>query len=115
MTPTHMADLVQLVQASVVSSTGAKQVIAAVWKTGEPVNTIVEREGLKQVSDVSSLEPAVDKVIAANPGPVAEFRAGKEKLIGFFVGQVMKETGGKANPGTIQELIKKKLTEGITK
>jgi aspartyl-tRNA(Asn)/glutamyl-tRNA(Gln) amidotransferase subunit B len=112
-TPTHMADLVQLVQASVVSSTGAKQVIAAVWKTGESVNTIVEREGLKQVSDVSSLEPAVDKVIAANPKPAAEFRAGtdllKAKLIGFFVGQVMKETGGKANPGTIQELIKKKL------
>ena len=109
LTPAHMADLVQLVQASVVSSTGAKQVIAAVWKTGESVDAIVEREGLKQVSDVSSLEPAVDKVIAANPGPVAEFRAGKDKLIGFFVGQVMKETGGKANPGTIQELIKKKL------
>jgi aspartyl-tRNA(Asn)/glutamyl-tRNA(Gln) amidotransferase subunit B len=113
MTPAHMADLVQLVQASVVSSTGAKQVIAAVWKTGESVSTIVEREGLKQVSDVSSLEPAVDKVITANPGPAAEFRAGtdllKAKLIGFFVGKVMKETGGKANPGMIQELIKKKL------
>jgi aspartyl-tRNA(Asn)/glutamyl-tRNA(Gln) amidotransferase subunit B len=110
LTPTHLADLVQLLQSSVVSSTGAKQVIATVWKTGEGVNAIVEREGLKQVSDLGAIEPAVDQVIAANPAQVAEFRAGKEKLMGFFVGQVLKATGGKANPGTIQELIKKKLS-----
>ena len=84
--------------------------IATVWKTGEAVNAIVEREGLKQVSDLGAIEPAVDQVIAANPAQVAEFRAGKEKLMGFFVGQVLKATGGKTNPATIQELIKKKLT-----
>jgi aspartyl-tRNA(Asn)/glutamyl-tRNA(Gln) amidotransferase subunit B len=110
LTPTHLADLVQLIQDAVVSSTGAKQVIAAVWKTGEAVNAIVEREGLKQVNDLGAIEPAVDQVIAANPSQVAEFRAGKDKLMGFFVGQVLKATGGKTNPGTIQELIKKKLS-----
>jgi aspartyl-tRNA(Asn)/glutamyl-tRNA(Gln) amidotransferase subunit B len=105
----HLADLVRLVLDSVVSSTGAKQVIGAVWKTGESVEAIVEREGLKQVSDLGSIEPAVDKIIAANPDNVAAYRGGKEKLLGFFVGQVMKETGGKANPALIQELVKKKL------
>ena len=74
------------------------------------METVVEREGLRQVSDLGALEPAVDQVIAANPAQVAEFKAGKEKLIGFFVGQVMKATGGKANPGVIQEMIKKKLS-----
>jgi aspartyl-tRNA(Asn)/glutamyl-tRNA(Gln) amidotransferase subunit B len=105
----HLADLVRLVLDSVVSSTGAKQVIGAVWKNGESVEAIVEREGLKQVSDLGSIEPAVDKIIAANPDNVAAYRGGKEKLLGFFVGQVMKETGGKANPALIQELVKKKL------
>jgi aspartyl-tRNA(Asn)/glutamyl-tRNA(Gln) amidotransferase subunit B len=105
----HLADLVRLVLDSVVSSTGAKQVIGAVWKTGESVDAIVEREGLKQVSDLGSIVPAVDKIIAANPDNVAAYRGGKEKLLGFFVGQVMKETGGKANPALIQELVKKKL------
>jgi aspartyl-tRNA(Asn)/glutamyl-tRNA(Gln) amidotransferase subunit B len=62
------------------------------------------------VSDLRSIEPAVDLVIQANPGQVEEFKAGKDKLMGFFVGQVMKATGGKANPGIIQELIKKKLS-----
>jgi aspartyl-tRNA(Asn)/glutamyl-tRNA(Gln) amidotransferase subunit B len=109
-TPAHLADLIKMLQASELSSTGAKQVIGTIWKSGEKVAAVVDREGLKQVSDLSSIEPAVEKVIAANPGPVAEFKAGKEKLIGFFVGQVMKETGGKANPGMIQELIKKKLS-----
>jgi aspartyl-tRNA(Asn)/glutamyl-tRNA(Gln) amidotransferase subunit B len=109
-TPAHIADLVKMIQASELSSTGAKQVIGTAWKSGEKVSVIVDREGLKQVSDLSSLEPAVDAVIAASPGQVADYKAGKDKLLGFFVGQVMKATGGKANPGMIQELIKKKLS-----
>jgi aspartyl-tRNA(Asn)/glutamyl-tRNA(Gln) amidotransferase subunit B len=108
-TARHLADLVRLVLDSVVSSNGAKQVLGSVWKTGDPVSDIVEREGLKQVSDLSAIEPAIDKVIAANPDNVAAYRAGKEKVLGFFVGQVMKETGGKANPALIQEWVKKKL------
>jgi aspartyl-tRNA(Asn)/glutamyl-tRNA(Gln) amidotransferase subunit B len=108
--PKHVADIVVLVRDQVVSSTGAKQAIVSAWKTGDAVEAIVAREGLKQVSDTSALDPAIEKVIAANPQQAAEFRAGKDKLIGFFVGQVMKETGGKANPAMLQELIKKKLT-----
>ena len=108
--PEHLAEVVQLLLKNTVSSTGAKQVLSTVWKTGDAVATIVAREGLTQVSDVSALEPAIDKIIAAYPAQAAEVRAGKEKLIGFFVGQVMKETGGKANPGMLQEMIKKKLS-----
>jgi aspartyl-tRNA(Asn)/glutamyl-tRNA(Gln) amidotransferase subunit B len=112
LTPEHVADLVRLVQGQVLSSTGAKQVIASAWKSGEAVQVIVDREGLKQVSDTSALDPVIQKVIAANPGQAADFRAGKEKLLGFFVGQVMKETGGKANPGLLGDLIRKKLSNG---
>lgn len=108
-TPKHLADLAKLTQGQVVSSTGAKQALGIAWKSGEAIDAIVEREGLKQVSDTSAIEPIVDKVIAAFPAQVAEYRAGKEKLLGFFVGQAMKETGGKANPSLLQELIKKKL------
>ncbi len=108
--PSHIADLVRLLQTQVLSSTAAKQVIVVIWKTGEAVMSVVDREGLKQVSDTGALEPAINQVIAAFPGQVAEYRSGKEKLLGFFVGQVMKETGGKANPGMLGELLKKKLT-----
>lgn len=109
-TPVHIAEIVRLTQSQVISSTGAKQVVAVAWKTGEPVSVIVEREGLKQVSDTSSLDPVIEKVLTAFPSQVAEFKSGKDKLIGFFVGQVMKETGGKANPALLQELIRKKLS-----
>jgi aspartyl-tRNA(Asn)/glutamyl-tRNA(Gln) amidotransferase subunit B len=110
LTPQHLVEIVQLAQDGTVSSTGAKQIIVAAWKTGDPVSLIVEKEGLIQVNDVSALEPAIDKVIAASPGQVAQYKAGKDKLLGFFVGQVMKETGGKANPGVLQEIIKRKLS-----
>jgi aspartyl-tRNA(Asn)/glutamyl-tRNA(Gln) amidotransferase subunit B len=106
----HIADIVKLLQSQSLSSTAGKQVIGTVWKTGEDVNSVVDREGLRQVNDTGALEPAIDKVIAAFPGQVKDFRSGKEKLLGFFVGQVMKETGGKANPGLLGEMIKKKLS-----
>ena len=70
---------------------------------------IIEAKGLRQITDSSAIEAIVDKVIAANPGQVAEYKAGKDKLIGFFVGQVMKETGGKANPGQVNQMLKHKL------
>jgi aspartyl-tRNA(Asn)/glutamyl-tRNA(Gln) amidotransferase subunit B len=110
LTPSHIADLVRLVQDQTLSSTGAKQVISVVWKTGDSVQSIVEREGLKQVSNVSELEPMIEKIIAAYPGQAAQFRSGKDKLLGFFVGQAMKETGGKANPTLLGDLFKQKLT-----
>ncbi|MBS1961862.1 MAG: Asp-tRNA(Asn)/Glu-tRNA(Gln) amidotransferase subunit GatB [Bdellovibrionales bacterium] len=107
--PKHLAEIVKLQTANVISSTGAKTIIGVTWKTGEAVDGIVEREGLKQVSDTGALEKAVDTIIAANPGQVAEYRGGKDKLLGFFVGQAMKATGGKANPAMLQEIVKRKL------
>jgi aspartyl-tRNA(Asn)/glutamyl-tRNA(Gln) amidotransferase subunit B len=110
-TPRHIAETVRLTQAQTISSTGAKTVIAQAWKTGDPVDAIVERAGLKQVSDVSALAPIVDALIVEFPSQTAELKAGKEKLMGFFVGQVMKRSGGKANPVMLQELIKKRLNQ----
>ncbi len=107
--PEHIADLVRLVHDQVLSSTAAKQVLALVWNSGEAVEVIVDREGLKQVSDVGSLDPIIQRVIEGNAKQAADFRSGKDKLLGFFVGQVMKESGGKANPALLGELIKKKL------
>jgi aspartyl-tRNA(Asn)/glutamyl-tRNA(Gln) amidotransferase subunit B len=107
--PNHIADVVRLVTSGTLSSTGAKQVIASIWKTGDTVSDVVDREGLKQVNDTQALEDAIQKVIAACPGQVAEYQSGKEKLLGFFVGKVMKETQGKANPGLLGDLIRKKL------
>lgn len=107
--PQHIADIVRLTRNQVISSTGAKQAIAIAWNTGENIQTIIEREGLKQVSDLSALEPIIEKVIIDFPSQVNEFKAGKEKVLGFLVGQVMKQTAGKANPALLQELLKKKL------
>lgn len=108
--PAHVAAVASLQTKSVISSTGAKQAIVVAMDTGDSIEAIVDREGLKQVSDLSALEPVVEKIIAAHPEQVAEYRAGKEKLIGFFVGQVMKQTGGKANPKMLQDLVKSKLS-----
>jgi len=107
--PKHLAEIVKLQTSNVISSMGAKTAIGAAWKTGESVEAIVEREGLKQVSDTGALEKTVDAIIAANPGQTAEYRAGKEKLLAFFVGQAMKATAGKANPAMLQEIVKRKL------
>ena len=109
LTPRHIADGVRLVQNQTLSNTGAKQVIAAAWKSGDPVASIVEVLGLKQVSDSGSLDPVIDRVIAAFPTQSAEFKSGKDKLLGFLVGQVMKESGGKANPALVGDLLRKKL------
>ena len=108
--PRHIADIVGLTVAGEISSTGAKQLLVGVWEGGGDVMALVDQRGLRQVSDSGALAPVIDKIIASHPGQVAEYRAGKDKLIGFFVGQVMKETGGKANPGMLQEMIKKKLS-----
>jgi aspartyl-tRNA(Asn)/glutamyl-tRNA(Gln) amidotransferase subunit B len=107
--PEHVADLVTLVKAGAVSSTGAKKALGFAWGGGGEMKEIVAREGLAQVSDTSSIEPVVDEVLKANPAQVAELKGGKDKVMGFLVGQIMKKTGGKANPTLVQELIRKKL------
>ena len=79
------------------------------FATGEAPPVIIEREGLKQISDTGALEKIVDEVIAANPKQLEQYRAGKTTVMGFFVGQIMKATKGQANPAAVNELLKKKL------
>ena len=105
----HGADLLALVEDGTISGRIAKDVFEVMFETGKDAGAIVEEKGLKQVSDTGEIEKIIDEVIAANPGQVEQYRGGKDKLIGFFVGQVMKATGGKANPGVVNKLLKPKL------
>ncbi len=101
--------LVGLISDQTISGRIAKDVFEEMLASGKPAARIVEEKGLKQVTDTGAIEAAIDAVLAANADKVAEYKGGKEKLFGFFVGQVMKNTGGKANPAVLNELLKKKL------
>ena len=79
------------------------------WAEGRDADAIIEARGLRQITDESAIEAAIDAVMAANPTQLAQYRSGKDKLFGFFVGQAMKATQGKANPARLNELLKKKL------
>ena len=103
------ADLLALVEDGTISGRIAKDVFEIMFETGKDAGTIVEEKGLKQVSDTGAIEKIIDEVIAANPNQLEQYRAGKDKLLGFFVGQVMKATQGKANPGVVNQLLKPKL------
>jgi len=105
-----VAGLLDRIKDNTISGKIAKEVFEAMWAGEGTADEIIEAKGLKQITDSSAIEAIVDKVIEANPGQVAEYKAGKDKLIGFFVGQVMKETGGKANPGQVNEILKRKLS-----
>ena len=87
----------------------AKEVFEAMWTDRKSADSIIEAQGLKQITDPGAIEGVIDAVIAANPKQLADYRSGKDKLFGFFVGQVMKATGGKANPAQLNELLKTKL------
>jgi aspartyl-tRNA(Asn)/glutamyl-tRNA(Gln) amidotransferase subunit B len=105
----QLAGLLTRIEDSTISGKIAKQVFEAMWNGEGTADEVIEAQGLQQITDSSTIEAAVDKVIAANPGQVAEYQAGKDKLIGFFVGQVMKETKGQANPGQVNQILKQKL------
>jgi aspartyl-tRNA(Asn)/glutamyl-tRNA(Gln) amidotransferase subunit B len=105
-----LAGLISRIHDNTISGKIAKQVFEAMWNGEGTADEIIEAKGLKQITDSSAIEAVVDKVIAANPGQVAEYKAGKDKLIGFFVGQVMKETKGQANPGQVNQILKAKLS-----
>ena len=107
---TGLAGLITRIHDNTISGKIAKQVFEAMWNGEGPADEIIEAKGLKQITDSSAIEAVVDQVIEANPGQVAEYKAGKEKLIGFFVGQVMKETKGQANPGQVNQILKEKLS-----
>ena len=108
-TPELLAGVLIRIDDKTISGKIAKTVFEEIWQTGNTADQIIEEKGLKQVTDTGAIEAIVDEVIAANPDQVAEYRGGKEKLMGFFVGQVMKASKGKANPGMANQLLKKKL------
>ncbi|HDL20826.1 MAG TPA: Asp-tRNA(Asn)/Glu-tRNA(Gln) amidotransferase subunit GatB [Nitrospirae bacterium] len=110
-TPKHLADMLALIDKSVISGKIAKSVFNKMYRTGKDANLIVEEEGLVQISDSSELESIIDKVIENNPNEAERCKGGEVKLMGFFVGQIMKETKGKANPNMVNELLRKKLAE----
>jgi aspartyl-tRNA(Asn)/glutamyl-tRNA(Gln) amidotransferase subunit B len=107
--PALVREVWKLQDAGTISSTAAKEVLAELIRSGDAPQRIVERTGLAQVSDAGALETVVDAVIARNPGEVEKYKGGKTALLGFFVGQAMKDLKGKGNPGALNALFKKKL------
>jgi aspartyl-tRNA(Asn)/glutamyl-tRNA(Gln) amidotransferase subunit B len=108
-TAERLAGLVKLVAGGAISGTTARDVFERMWATGEEAATIVEREGLQQVSDEAALGSAVRELVAAHPAEAASYRGGKTATLGWFVGQVMKRTGGKANPQLVSRLLREEL------
>jgi aspartyl-tRNA(Asn)/glutamyl-tRNA(Gln) amidotransferase subunit B len=109
----QLAGMVKRIADGTLSSKLAKEVFEALWSgEAQDADAIIESRGLKQVSDVSAIEPIIDAVLAANPKSVEEFRAGKDKAFNALVGQVMKASKGKANPQQVNDLLKKKLGAG---
>jgi aspartyl-tRNA(Asn)/glutamyl-tRNA(Gln) amidotransferase subunit B len=108
--PEQLAGMLRLIDSGTISSKIAKTVFAEMYKTGKDAEMIVKEKGLLQISDESAIEKAVDEIIAKHPNEAERFKGGEEKLLGFFVGQVMKATKGKSNPQIVNDLLKKKLS-----
>jgi len=109
-TAEHLGTIIQRIRDETISGKIGKTIFNAIWQgETDSVDGYIENHGLKQVSDSSALEPIVDQIIADNPKQVEQYRAGKTKVLGFFVGQVMKQTGGKANPKQVNELVVTRL------
>ncbi len=104
-----LGQLIDLVADGTLSGRMGREVFEAMWETGRPAAAIVEERGLKQISDTGALESLVDELLARESDKAAEYRAGRTKLLGFFVGQAMKATGGKANPKVVNEILRAKL------
>jgi aspartyl-tRNA(Asn)/glutamyl-tRNA(Gln) amidotransferase subunit B len=110
--PAQLSALLLRIVDQTISGKIAKEVFEAMWSEGKSADAIIEAKGLKQITDSGAIEGVIDAVIAANPKQLADYRSGKDKLFGFFVGQVMKATEGKANPAQLNELLKRKLGGG---
>ncbi len=108
-TPELLTGILKRIDDNTISGKIAKQVFEEMWASGKDADTVIDEKGLKQVTDSGAIEALVDEVIAANPDQFEELKGGKEKLIGFFVGQVMQKSKGKANPGMVNQLLQKKL------
>jgi aspartyl-tRNA(Asn)/glutamyl-tRNA(Gln) amidotransferase subunit B len=109
-TPDHLTELIRMLADGSIGGAGAKQALEEAVETGDGIEQIVERRGLRQVSDAGELGPIVDEVLAEHADVAEQFRAGKEAVIGFLVGQVMKRSGGSANPQLAQELLRERLS-----
>ena len=107
--PDNLAQLLKLIEDDVISGKIAKTVFDDMARTGKPAKQIVEDKGLVQITDTDAIDEVVAKVVSGNPKEVEAYKNGKTKLLGFFVGQVMKETKGKANPKLVNEILRKKL------
>jgi aspartyl-tRNA(Asn)/glutamyl-tRNA(Gln) amidotransferase subunit B len=105
-TPAHIAELVGLLEANTVSVPAAKEVLAGVIATGDSPAAVVEAKGLGQISDEGELAAIIKSIVDANPEQAQQLREGKDKVIGFFVGQAMKQTGGRADPQAVQRLVR---------
>jgi aspartyl-tRNA(Asn)/glutamyl-tRNA(Gln) amidotransferase subunit B len=110
MPPERLAALLTRIADQTISGKIAKEVFEAMWSGGASADEVIEAKGLRQITDSSTIERVIEEAMAKNPGQLAELRSGKDKLFGFFVGQVMKATGGKANPAQLNELLRRKLT-----
>jgi len=108
-TPEMLAGLVQRIADNTISGKIAKQVFEAMWQGEGNADDIIDARGLKQITDSGAIESLIDEIIAANPDQVEQFRAGKEKVLGFFIGQIMKQSKGKANPGQVNQMLRNKL------
>ena len=107
--PRALAGLIRRIADDTISGKIAKQVFEAIWNGEGDADQVIEARGLEQITDSGAIEPIIDAIIAANPAQVEQYRAGKEKIFGFFVGQVMKQSQGKANPAQVNALLKEKL------
>jgi aspartyl-tRNA(Asn)/glutamyl-tRNA(Gln) amidotransferase subunit B len=104
-----LAGLIARIQDGTVSGKLAKQVFEGMWNGGGEADAVIEAQGLKQITDTGAIESMIEAIVAANPEQVEQYRAGKDKVFGFFVGQVMKQSGGKANPAQVNEILKRRL------
>jgi aspartyl-tRNA(Asn)/glutamyl-tRNA(Gln) amidotransferase subunit B len=104
-----LAALLRRIADQTISGKIAKEVFEAMWVSGKEPDAIIEEQGLKQITDTAAIERVIDEVMAKNSAQLADYHSGKDKLFGFFVGQVMKATGGKANPAELNKLLKAKL------
>jgi aspartyl-tRNA(Asn)/glutamyl-tRNA(Gln) amidotransferase subunit B len=109
MTSAQLGGLLARIVDNTISGKLAKEVFEVMWADGGDADAVIEARGLKQITDSGAIEAVIDGIIAGNPKQLADYRSGKDKLFGFFVGQAMKATGGKANPALLNELLKKKL------
>ncbi len=109
LTPENLVELISLIEKATISNNIGKQIIVDMLKDGEKASAIVEKKGLSQISDTGAIKEIAQKIIDANPAQVEAYRGGKDKLFGFFVGQVMKETKGRANPQSVNEILKELL------